>query len=127
MRWLLGGFFGIVLLVGAQQIRKIDDKVLKSAGKGTEWTMNGMDWGEQRYSTMTQINPGNVKNLKVAFTFSTGVNRGQESSPIVVGSIMYVLTPFPNILYALDLTRDGAPTLWTYEPQPDSASQGVAC
>ena len=33
MRWLLGGFFGIVLLVGAQQIRKIDDKVLKSAAR----------------------------------------------------------------------------------------------
>ena len=33
------------LAVG-QQVKKIDDQVLKTAGKGTEWTMNGMDWGE---------------------------------------------------------------------------------
>ena len=68
MRWLLGGVSGIVLftwttLAVGQQVKKIDDKALKTAGKGTEWTINGMDWGEQRYSTMTQINPANVSKL----------------------------------------------------------------
>ena len=57
----------------------------------------------------TEINAGNVKNLKLAWTFSTGVLRGQEAAPLVVGNTMYVVTPFPNIVYALDLTKPGAP------------------
>ncbi|OLE56051.1 MAG: methanol dehydrogenase, partial [Acidobacteria bacterium 13_1_20CM_3_53_8] len=68
----------------------------------------------------------NIKNLKVAWTFSTGVNRGQEAAPIVVGNMMYVVTPYPNILYALDLTQPGS-VKWKYEPQPAAAAQGVAC
>src|SRR6185295_15322678 len=35
-------------------------------------------------------------------------------------------TPFPNLLYALDLTKPGA-TKWTYNPHPAASSQGVAC
>ena len=89
------------------------------------------DAGEElrltRYSDLAEINTENVKNLQVAFTFSTGVNRGQESAPLVVGSTMYVLSPYPNILYALDLTKPGAPLKWQYNPKPDAAAQGVAC
>jgi alcohol dehydrogenase (cytochrome c) len=76
---------------------------------------------------LAEINTDNVKSLQVAFTFSTGVNRGQESAPLVVGSTMYVLSPYPNILYALDLSKDGAPMKWQYNPQPAAAAQGVAC
>jgi len=57
----------------------------------------------QAYSTLAQINKGNVKNLKAAWTFATGVNRGHEGAPIVVGNMMYVHTAFPNNVYALDL------------------------
>lgn len=92
-----------------------------------QWTMPAKDYANTRYSGLDQINAQNVKALKVAFTFSTGVNRGQEASPLVVDGIMYVLTPYPNILYALDLSREGAPALWTYEPKPAAAAQGVAC
>ena len=67
---------------------------------------------------LNQITRDNVKNLKVAWTFSTGVLRGHEGSPLVVGSIMYVHTPFPNIVYALDLNEDGK-ILWKYEPKQD--------
>ena len=55
------------------------------------------------------------------------MNKGQESSPLVVGSTMYVLSPYPNILYALDLSQPGAPMKWQYNPKPDAAAQGVAC
>ena len=65
--------------------------------------------------------------LQLAWTFSTGVNRGHEAAPLVVGSTMYVVTPFPNTLYALDLTKPGAPLKWKYEPHPAAAAQGVAC
>ncbi len=80
-----------------------------------------------RYSGLDEINVGNVSKLQVAFTFSTGTKRGQEASPIVVDGTMYVLTSYPNILYALDLTKPGAPAKWKYEPRQEPASQGVAC
>jgi lanthanide-dependent methanol dehydrogenase len=91
-----------------------------------QWTMPGRNYQATRYSELTQINADNVKDLKVAWTFSTGVNRGHEAAPLVVGDTMYVITPFPNILYALDLNNSGA-VKWTYKPQPASAAQGVAC
>src|SRR3954468_136172 len=92
-----------------------------------QWTMPAKNFAATRYSELNEITPENAKNLQVAFTFSTGVNRGQESSPLVVNDTMYVLSPYPNILYALDLTKPGAPLKWQYNPKPEAAAQGVAC
>ena len=91
-----------------------------------QWPMAAKNFASTRFSGLDQINLSNAANLHVAWTFSTGINRGQEAAPIVVGDTMYVVTPFPNILYALDLKNNGA-TKWKYEPKPESASQGVAC
>ncbi len=91
-----------------------------------QWLMPAKNYASTRYSGLDQINTENVKSLKNAWTFSTGVNRGQEAAPIVVNNTMYVVTPYPNILYALDLNNPGA-TKWKYEPEPASAAQGVAC
>ena len=92
-----------------------------------EWRMAGKDYANTRYSALDQIKAGNVATLKLAFTFSTGVTRGHEAAPIVAGNTMYIVTPFPNYLYALDLTKPGAPTKWKFEPNPNASSQGVAC
>src|SRR5690606_4971334 len=54
------------------------------------------------------------------------VNRGQEAAPIIVGSTMYVVAPFPNVMYALDLENPGR-AKWKYEPHPDPSALGVAC
>ena len=91
-----------------------------------EWPMAAGDYANTRYSGLNQITADNVARLQVSWTFSTGVLRGQEAAPIVAGQTMYVVTPFPNILHALDLTNPGA-TRWSYEPKPMSAAQGVAC
>jgi lanthanide-dependent methanol dehydrogenase len=92
-----------------------------------EWRMAGKDYANTRYSALDQIKAGNVASLKLAFTFSTGVTRGHEAAPIVAGNTMYIVTPFPNYLYALDLTRPGAPAKWKFEPNPNASAQGVAC
>jgi PQQ-dependent dehydrogenase (methanol/ethanol family) len=92
-----------------------------------EWPMAARDYASTRYSALDQVNTSNVRNLKVAFTFSTGVDRGQEAAPIVVGTTMYVVAPFPNYLYALDLGKPGAPLKWKFEPNPNASAQGVAC
>jgi len=80
----------------------------------------------QGYSTLAQVNKGNVKNLKAAWTFATGVNRGHEGSPIVVGNMMYVHTAFPNNVYALDL-NDNQKIVWQYFPKQDPSVQAVLC
>jgi lanthanide-dependent methanol dehydrogenase len=92
-----------------------------------QWASPAKNYASTRYSELADINAGNVGGLQVAFTFSTGVNPGHEAPPLVVGSTMYVLTPYPNILYALDLSQPGAPLKWRYEPKPIAAAQGVAC
>jgi alcohol dehydrogenase (cytochrome c) len=92
-----------------------------------QWTMAAKNYASTRFSTLDQINTGNANNLKLAWTFSTGMTRGHEAAPIVVNNTMYLVTPFPNILYALDLTKPGAPLKWQYEPHPAPSSQGVAC
>ncbi|HKS28068.1 MAG TPA: methanol/ethanol family PQQ-dependent dehydrogenase [Pyrinomonadaceae bacterium] len=91
-----------------------------------QWTMPAKNYASTRYSGLSEINTENVKNLKVAWTFKTGLDRGQEAAPIVAGDTMYVVMPYPNILYAFDLKNNGA-LKWKYEPKPAPSSQGVAC
>src|SRR5688572_31880045 len=66
-------------------------------GNDKEWAMPNKNVSATRYSDLGQITADNVKDLKVAWTFSTGVLRGHEGEPIVVGNTMYLTTPFPNI------------------------------
>src|SRR5688572_24569315 len=92
-----------------------------------QWTMPARDYASTRYSALSQITTQNVRNLRPAWTFSTGVLRGHEAAPLVVGSTMYVTTPYPNHLYAIDLTPPGGALKWRYDPEPSRAAQGVAC
>jgi glucose dehydrogenase len=68
-----------------------------------QWTMPAKNYESTRFSGLDLINTTNVTGLKVAWTFDTGVNRGQEAAPLIVSNTMYVVTPFPNLVYALDL------------------------
>jgi PQQ-dependent dehydrogenase (methanol/ethanol family) len=92
-----------------------------------QWVMPAKDYASTRFSALSEINTGNVSQLHLAWTFSTGNLRGHEAAPLVVGATMYIVTPFPNVLYALDLTKPGAPMKWKYDPKPLAAAQGVAC
>ena len=92
-----------------------------------QWVRPAKDLASTRFSSLTEINAGNVKSLRTIATFSTGIAKGHESAPLVVGSTMYIVTPFPNIVYALDLAKPGLPIKWQYNPKPELAAQGVAC
>lgn len=91
-----------------------------------QWLMAAKDYANNRFSGLEEINANNVRNLKLAWTFTTGLVRGHEAAPLVVGDTMYFVTPYPNILYALDLKNSGAKK-WEYKPKPVASSQGVAC
>jgi len=91
-----------------------------------ETVLQTLDEANTRFSPLAQIDTGNVARLKVAWTFSTGVLRGHEGAPLVVGSVMYVHTPFPNTVYALDLAHEGR-ILWRYSPRQDPGVIAVMC
>jgi lanthanide-dependent methanol dehydrogenase len=102
------------------------DDLVKMSENPADWVMPAHTYDNQRYSPLKQINASNVGKLQVAWTFSTGVLRGHEGAPLVVGNTMYVHTPFPNLVYALDLDHD-AKILWKYEPKQDPNVIPVMC
>jgi PQQ-dependent dehydrogenase (methanol/ethanol family) len=106
---------------GSQELLQLqtDDK---------QWVMPGKDYAQTRFSTLSQITPKNVKNLRPAWTFSTGTLRGHEGAPLVIGDTMFVHTSFPNNVYALDLKEpDVGKIKWAYLPKQDPTVQAVAC
>ena len=89
------------------------------------WAMQAGNFENQRYSTLNQINKSNVKNMKVAWTFSTGVLRGHEGGPLVIGDTLFVHSPFPNKVFAIDLETQKIK--WKYEPKQDPSVIPVMC
>ncbi len=89
------------------------------------WAAQAGDFSNQRYSDLKQINKSNVKDLKVAWTFSTGVLRGHEGGPIVIGDTLYVHSAFPNKVFAIDLETQKIK--WKYEPKQDPSVIPVMC
>jgi len=90
------------------------------------WVMPAGDYANTRYSKLNQINASNVGKLQVAWTFSTGVLRGHEGGPLIIGNMMYVHAPFPNTVYALDLANENK-IVWKYEPKQDPNVIPVMC
>ncbi len=103
-----------------------NDQLIELSKDPNQWVMPTGDYANTRYSTLDQINKGNVGDLQVAWTFSTGVLRGHEGGPLIIGDTMYVHTPFPNIVYALDLANDGL-IKWKYTPVQDPNVIPVMC
>jgi len=103
-----------------------NDSVVKCIADENNWCMQQGNYDATRYSKLDQVNTKNVNTLKVAWTFSTGVLRGHEGSPLVVGSTMWLHTPFPNIVYALNLDDENK-IIWKYEPKQDPSVIPVMC
>jgi PQQ-dependent dehydrogenase (methanol/ethanol family) len=98
-----------------------------AADRAGEWPMAGKDFALTRFAELDDVKPENVARLNLAFSFNTGVDKGQEAAPVVVGDTMYVVTPYPNHLFALDLSKPGANVKWKFDPKPNASAQGVAC
>ena len=113
-------------LLCAASMAMANDDLMSQMDNPSQWAIQTGDYANQRYSELDKINKENVGDLQVAWTFSTGVLRGHEGSPLVVGDTMYVHTPFPNIVYALDLNDQGR-IKWRYEPKQDPDVIPVMC
>ncbi|TQV83913.1 PQQ-dependent dehydrogenase, methanol/ethanol family [Denitrobaculum tricleocarpae] len=121
-------YSGVVLATAllASAAASASDELLKMQDNADEWVMPTGNYANHRYSELDQINRDNVGDLNVAWTFSTGVLRGHEGGPLIIGDVMYVHTPFPNIVYALDLNDSGR-IIWKYEPKQDPDTIPVMC
>ncbi len=97
-----------------------------TVGAGATWTTPAGTVQGTRYSTLTDITTANAGTLVQEYSVQTGHIGNHEGQPLVVGTVMYVVTPFPNQLMALDLANGGK-VLWTYTPTVSSYAQGVAC
>jgi len=108
--------FALVAAPGMSHAAADLDKALANP---ENWAAQAGDEYNQRYSKLNQITDKNVNKLQVAWTFSTGVLRGHEGSPLVIDGTMYIHSPFPNKVFAVDL--DTQKILWKYEPKQDPA------
>ena len=115
---------GIVTAVATPAIA--NESVIDCVKNPNYWCMQQHDYANTRYSTLDQITRDNVKDLKVSWSFSTGVLRGHEGGPLVIGSTMFLHTPFPNVVYALNLDDENK-ILWKYEPKQDPSVVPVMC
>jgi lanthanide-dependent methanol dehydrogenase len=101
--------------------------VAAASGSAAQWDMPAADYATTRFSTLTQISSRNATQLRPVWTFSTGVLGGHEGQPLVVNDTMYVVTPWPNVLYAFDLKQEGYPLRWKYRPAVSPNAIGTAC
>jgi alcohol dehydrogenase (cytochrome c) len=122
---LLSTSVGILALFGAG-VANAADELLELQKNPKDWVSPTGDYANLRYSKLKQITTDNVGKLSPVWSFSTGVLRGHEGAPLVIGDVMYLHTPFPNIVYALDLNNDGK-IIWKYEPKQDPSVVPVMC
>src|SRR5256884_9219419 len=117
----------ILLVAVTFAIAYANPELIRLQTDDKQWVMPGKDYSASRFSTLTQITKDNVKNLRPAWTFSTGTLRGHEGAPLVVGSTMYVHTSFPNNVFALELNGpDVGRIKWRYLSEQDPSVQAVA-
>ena len=122
-RWIVG--LVVLCLPG---VAHANQELLGLQTDDRQWVMPAKDYSATRFSALKQIDTDTVKQLRPAWTFSTGTLRGHEGAPLVVGATMYVHTSFPNNVFALDLNPpDVGRIKWRYLPKQDPSVQAVAC
>jgi PQQ-dependent dehydrogenase (methanol/ethanol family) len=124
-RLLVGTCLSSAALVAAGSAYA-NEELIKLSQDPKQWVMPAGNYANTRHSTLKQITADNVGKLQVAWTFSTGVLRGHEGAPLVVGDVMYVHGPFPNPVYALNLADENK-IIWKYEQVQDPTVIPVMC
>ncbi len=121
---LLAALFGLTsLLIGCAT----PSGAAGASAEDGQWPMPAKDYASTRYSALAEIDAGNATGLHPVWTFATGILAGHEGQPLVVNDTMYVVTPFPNVLYAFDLTQEGYPLRWKYRPAVSPNAIGISC
>ena len=95
-----------------------------AAADGNEWLTYGRDYGEQRFSPLTQVSTENVRDLGLAWYADLDTARGQEATPLMHDGVLYVSTAWSKVM-AFD-AKTGA-VKWVYDPEVPRETLAVAC
>src|SRR5262249_41693722 len=106
----------ILLGMGMSRVTLAHQGLLNLQKDPKQWVMPNGNYSSWNYSALDQINLTNVQNLTMAWSLQLGILDAHEASPLVIGNTMYIATPKPNYVYALDLTRDGV-IKWEFRPE----------
>ncbi len=100
--------------------------VLSSCADGrAQWAVYGGTAAAERYSSLSQINSGNVTRLRLAWRYDAGLKGDPQTNPIVVGRRLFAYTADLHVL-ALDAATGRR--LWEFDPgiRGSGPSRGVA-
>lgn len=124
--WLgaVAAFAGLLLSLAGSA--SANDQLIQMSQDPNQWVMPGGNYAVQRYSKLNQINASNAKDLKAAWTMSTGELRGHEGQPLVIGDMMYFISAYPNHVFAVNLSDIGR-MVWKFTPHQDKFAPTVAC
>ena len=124
----LGSLVGVTAVAATLvfSVAQANEELMQLSADPANWAIPTGDFANTRYSKLDEINADNVGDMKVAWAFSTGVLRGHEGGPLVIGDTMYVHSPFPNRVYSMDLAEEGRIN-WMYEPKQDPSVIPVMC
>jgi PQQ-dependent dehydrogenase (methanol/ethanol family) len=95
-----------------------NDDVLRLSADPGNMLMPSIHYNGWNHSELDQINLDTVKDLQVAWTWQIGITDSHEAPPLVVGDTMYIASPKPNYVYALDLSEQGK-VIWEFRPTMD--------
>ncbi len=122
-----------ILSLPVQAAEVTEGRLIAADKDASNWMSHGRNYGEERYSPLTQVSDGNVDKLGLAWSYKYGVDRVVEATPIVVDGVMYTTGAY-SMVYALD-AKTGR-ELWRYDPKVwrgiagrgccDAANRGVA-
>jgi lanthanide-dependent methanol dehydrogenase len=118
--------FTLVTMAPRARAAGADESLTQMSANPNDWAIPAGNYASTRFSKLNQINASNADHLQVAWTFSTGVLRGHEGQPLVIGNVMYLVTPFPNTVYALDLDHNER-IMWQYTPRQNPNVIPVMC
>ncbi len=104
--------------------RITNEALINATGTSGDWLTHGLNYYEDRFSGLSQINQYNIDSLGLVWTLELGTRRGIEATPLVVDGIMYLTGPWSKV-YAVD-TRTGE-MIWSYNPEVPGRFGPNAC
>ncbi len=111
-------------LSGPAEVDGAAMRAVDAPANAGNWMSYGRDWGEQRYSPLTQINDGNVSQLGLAWFDDLQTMRGVQATPLAVDGVLYNANVY-NVVTAYDGTTGAK--LWTYDPEVGAEWARLAC
>src|SRR6516225_275962 len=124
----LAGAFLTAWIAAGQQARRIGDADLRNAGKtGGEWLTYGLNYNENRFSPLDQINTGNLSRLGLAWSYDVGPGGGgQEATPLVWNGTLYAITNW-SVVFAVDVRTGKERWRWDPEVNQDKLRPKICC